>query len=226
MKPKLTKPTIERWKESEELLKQLVNHLNKKVYDINEWDFHLPGKNKTLKYKDIIPHLPVKGYPQRDYMEAVVSWFRYFPEDLERMKKSTNVILTDHTNKIEQQVNFIKQQDEYIEELETELQNLYDKVSKMEAEHKEKQLKEQEKNIEEKKQEIKSMVDNFNLAIQKLSTGQVTMPSLNPIPQADQNTMNAMDQLNNRVPKESPEKAQIQKPSPSRKKPQYKRSYA
>lgn len=238
MKPKLSKPTLESWRTSEEYLKKVVNHLNKKLFDIHAWKFHIPGQDRNVTYKEICENIQCK-VPRMEWIDAIRSWFKYFPADLERMKENMNNILIEHSEKIEQQVNFIKEQDEYIERMESELDLLREKTSKIENEYEKMKFKEREEMLNKKQEEFNTLFQSFNESLR-----QMTFPQMNPIPVADQNTLNAMQQLNNQIPsgidtnalKKTPKPNQSRakaqnKEQPEKKlyksnKPNHKRSYA
>jgi len=172
-RPNLPKPSVDEWKSSEQLLKKFVTHINNKLFDIAAWHFWIPSQNRKVTYNEILKNIePI--YPHLKWIEAIKSWFKYFPADLLRMKKDVNVIFLNHTARIEEQLNFITKQEEYITHLEAELEGLKKKTETSQKAEQDRLTEETKKLHQERVSELSELKDEVMEALKTLAANSIS----------------------------------------------------
>lgn len=181
LEPSLTGLTIDDWHKSDELLRNLVEFVDKKALNENDWDFFLPTQEK-ITYKELAKKLQDK-YPPFDLIQAMRVFFLDLPARLERIRKDILIIFHRHTFALTERANYCQALREAFDQNKLKVNQLafsLDQLRKREADmEKERHLVEIQKEKLEYEAKIQALNEIINDKLgekEKLESNGITKP--------------------------------------------------
>lgn len=127
-RPKLDKPRLAEWHNDDEQLSNLLDHIDKKVLNVDTWEFRVAHLNKYVSYGDVLRNIQER-YPNFEWTEALKDSFVFLPDKFRVIKQDLFSVFKRFTLNLQERLNYIHSIEKYADELEDEVEKLQNQIS-------------------------------------------------------------------------------------------------
>ena len=161
-KANLKKPTIEDWRKTEEIFIQMMDTVEKNVFDLNKWKFINPKTNEDIPFRDMLRIINEKGiYVGRDTIEATNWFISRLPGNFKLIQDQIMEVLKGYLRVLEERIGYQEELEAYANDLEADLNDANSEIENFKLE-KELFYKEKENLI------LKTKLEESNLKLKAL----------------------------------------------------------
>lgn len=119
-RPAKSKPRLAEWHNDDEQLSVLLDHIDKKVLNINTWSFNMDHMNKSVTYDEIIKNIRAK-YPAPEWIEVLKQLTYALPRQHDLIKKELFTVFKRFTLNLQERLGYIQELEKYSDHLEEQL---------------------------------------------------------------------------------------------------------
>lgn len=127
-RPKLDKPRLAEWHNDDEQLSNLLDHIDKKVLNVDTWEFRVAHLNKYVSYSDVLKNIQER-YLNFEWTEALKDSFIFLPDKFRVIKQDLFSVFKRFTLNLQERLNYIQSMEKYVDELEERVEKLQSQVS-------------------------------------------------------------------------------------------------
>lgn len=182
-KPILNKPTIQEWKNQEDVFARLLDNIEKNVFDVNKWEFNVPDLNEMINYKELMKKINSEKYIKPVWSDTMRTFFKHLPEEFIRMKKDLISAMKGFTATLQERMNYEKQLEEYCNAVENELDSVN---AQLEDLQKERELMMTKSRVTELEAKLKESREQYEFLTKSLQSKPDELSE--PIKEEEQNT--------------------------------------
>lgn len=119
------------WKSDDTQLSSLLEHIEKKSFNVNAWTFRVAALNKDVSYEELRTAIASEQYPSVHYINAMRDAFLYLPDKLRITKEDLFAIFKRFTLNLQERSSMAQEMmvwgdaaEEEIKRLQTENERL------------------------------------------------------------------------------------------------------
>jgi regulator of replication initiation timing len=118
----------------DETISMLLDHLERRVFNVSEWEFHIPNENRYVKYDEVVESLKER-YPPLTVVEMLKTSFLYLPQRLRLIHDELKSYFKRVTLNREELVEFVAEMESFTQELQGQLKESDERLQSLEREN-------------------------------------------------------------------------------------------
>lgn len=132
-RPVLPKPRFEQWVADDEQLANLLDNIDKKILNVDAWEFWINSLHKSVKYDDLVKNIREK-HPGLMWVEAMSDAIVYLPVKFRIIKEDLFSIFKRFTLNLQERLGYIESVEEYIDYLEERIGDMASELASLNKE--------------------------------------------------------------------------------------------
>lgn len=169
-RPIVQRPRKQEWQNDDEQIATLLDHIEKKVLNVDDWKFRVPHLNKEIRYAEVLENTRQK-YPELEWIDVMKNFFIYVPDKFRLIKEDLWTVFKRFTLNLQERLNYIEQMEQYADYLEGEAETLRDQVH----------LLKEDTNVSRIKAEIERPNNKVDGLLARKEAAPVALPAPPPI---------------------------------------------
>ncbi len=129
-RPKLDKPRLQHWKSDDEELAKFLDHIDKKAFNVNVWEFRDPYTNKMLRYSLVAENVHQK-FPSYRWVQVLRQSFISLPDHMRLIKSELFGIFKRIILNAQERANYIESLEKYADHAEKKLNEAITQIKKL-----------------------------------------------------------------------------------------------